>query len=153
MAPIVSKKFGSKYSRRVPRSRLSPPIDTEAFPGPHHPPAGSDCGDSCSLPRLARPPVASVDSPNSSSGRCNRRCSARCSTSARPVPRRFLCTRCSGTRGGPRSCCPRVDPEDGDGGDCDDGGGGGGGAASGRAAPASTARSRTSRNPVLVTFA
>ena len=97
--------------------------------------------------------MASVDSPNSSSGRCNRRCSARCSTSARPVPRRFLCTRCSGTRGGPRSCCPRVDPEDGDGGDCDGGGGGGGGAASGRAAPASTARSRTSRNPVLVTFA
>lgn len=98
--------------------------------------------------------MASVDSPNSSSGRCSRRCSARCSTSAHPVPRRFLCTRCFGTRGGPRSCCPPVHPEDDDDGDCDGGGddGGGGGAASDQAGPASTARSRTSRNPVLVTF-
>lgn len=145
LARILSSKFGSKYSRRVPRSRLSPPIDTEAFPGL---PAGSG-GDSC---WPVRPPVASVDSPNSSSGRCNRRCSARCSTSAHPVPRRFLCTRCFGRTGGPRSCYPRVDPGDDDGDDCGGGGGGGGDAASDQAGLASTARSRTSRNPVLVTF-
>ena len=124
-------------------SRLSLPIDIEAFPSP----AGLD-GGSCCFQKTR--PRASVDSPSSSSGRCSKRYLARCLGLARLVRRRFRCTPCSGTTDDHRFYCRSVGLGD-DGDDCG-GGDGDDDVASDLEGPVSTARSRTSHNPVLVTW-
>ncbi|KOX77695.1 hypothetical protein WN51_09360 [Melipona quadrifasciata] len=121
-------------------SRLSLPIDIEAFPSP----ASLD-GGSCCFQRTPPPPRASVDSPNSSSGRCSTRYLARCLRSARLVRRRFRCTPCSGTTDDRRFYCRSAGLGD-DGDDCG-GDDGDDDVASDLEGPVSTARSRTSHNP------
>lgn len=122
--------------------RLSLPVDTEVFPD-----SANSSEDSWWSPRA--PLQASVDSPNSSSGRYSRRCLVRCSMLDHQVQRRFRCTPCSDTTDDRHSYYQHAAPDD-DGDDCD-GDGGGDDAASDPEEPASTVRSRTSRNPVLVT--
>lgn len=74
---------------------------------------------------------------------------ARCSKLDHPVRRRFRCTLCFDTTGGHRFCY-RSAGLDGDGDDCG-GDDGDDDVASDLAALVSTVRSRTFRNPVLVT--